>query len=56
MEKTYKQSLKENIRHIEAQKRARVLTMEEQENLAELYDKLDSHQTYLYESGEGYDS
>ena len=55
MEKqTYKQSLKAGIRKLEKARRIRSLAQAEQERLQELYDELDSHQTYLNESGMAY--
>lgn len=53
---TYKASLRESIRVIEAIKRQRPLKPVEAENLAELYDKLDTHQTYLSEAGQACNS
>ena len=56
MQQSYKASLKENIRKLEATKGQRPLAQAELEALEELYNKLDCHQTYLEESGQAYGS
>jgi len=48
-EMTYKQSLREDIRKLEKAKRIRPLDKQEHDALQELYDKLDSHETYFHE-------
>ncbi len=53
---SYKQSLKESICRLESLKRERPLATAELEALQELYDKLDSHDTYLHEAGMSYES
>jgi len=53
---SYKANLREGIRKLEAAKRQRPLTHEEQEALDELYYKLDTHDQYLNESGQAYES
>lgn len=55
-EKTYKASLRADIRAIEATKEIRELTDQEALDLETLYDKLDSHQSYLAEAGMAYES
>jgi len=53
---SYKSSLRESIQKLEAEKKRRPLTEKEQEDLQELYYKLDCHQTYLNESGQAYEN
>jgi len=51
---SYKASLRESIHKLETANKQRPLTTQELIALEELYDKLDTHQTYLNESGMAY--
>ena len=53
---SYKSYLREAIRKLEATKKQRVLTAQEATALEELYYKLDTHQSYLNESGQAYEN